>query len=130
MPSTAELYNHEVLEGHREAVAALRELLAAEKDPLERRKLANALLRAKPLKLAEPPKPKAPPTPRPAAPSRDPLLNIDIDDDWDEDDREAQRVIDNIRATNDPSTALDKLRALMADGLNAIQSTSRTTESS
>ncbi|MFT3684241.1 MAG: hypothetical protein QM783_04830 [Phycisphaerales bacterium] len=54
MQSVVELYNHEVLEGHREAVAALRELLAQETDPAERRKLANSLLRAKTVKLAAP----------------------------------------------------------------------------
>jgi hypothetical protein len=46
------LYNQEVLDGHREAVAALRELLATETDPHERRKLANALLKARPMKTA------------------------------------------------------------------------------
>ncbi|MFT3684301.1 MAG: hypothetical protein QM783_05135 [Phycisphaerales bacterium] len=53
MPSVAELYNQEVLDGHREAVAALRDLLAHETDPAERRKLANALLRARPVKLSK-----------------------------------------------------------------------------
>ena len=50
MPSIRALYNDELVQAHREAVATLRELLATEKDPLERRKLANALLRARPAK--------------------------------------------------------------------------------
>jgi hypothetical protein len=54
MPSTRALYNDELVQAHREAVATLRELLATETDRAERRKLANALLRAKPVKDAAP----------------------------------------------------------------------------
>ncbi|MFT3684581.1 MAG: hypothetical protein QM783_06560 [Phycisphaerales bacterium] len=53
MPSVVELYNQEVLEGHREALAALRELLVEETNPAERRKLANAILRTRPVKNAK-----------------------------------------------------------------------------
>jgi HEAT repeat protein len=50
MPSIQSQYNHEVLQAHREAIAALRQLLAEEKNPLERRRLAMALLKARPVK--------------------------------------------------------------------------------
>ena len=50
MPSIRALYNDELVEAHREAVATLRELLATETDRTERRKLANAILRARPAK--------------------------------------------------------------------------------
>lgn len=49
-PSTIEQYNQELLQAHREAIATLRELLAAEKDPNERRRLSIAILKARPVK--------------------------------------------------------------------------------
>ncbi|MFT3685765.1 MAG: hypothetical protein QM783_12720 [Phycisphaerales bacterium] len=93
MQSVAELYNQEVLEGHREALAALRELLAQETDPSERRKLANAILRARPVKRAKTDQPPSPSTPRPPARANpDVALNLgsgtalDPEDDVDSDD--------------------------------------------
>jgi hypothetical protein len=47
MPSLQAQYNREVLEGHREALAALRDLLATETDRTERRRLANAILKTR-----------------------------------------------------------------------------------
>jgi len=47
--STAHLYNDELIQAHREALAALRDLLASEGDPVERRRLAVAILRARPV---------------------------------------------------------------------------------
>ncbi|MFT3683690.1 MAG: hypothetical protein QM783_01985 [Phycisphaerales bacterium] len=55
MPSLRDQYNEEVLQGHREALAALRDLLAAEKDPTERRRLACAILKTRPVKASQPP---------------------------------------------------------------------------
>lgn len=49
-PSAIQQYNEELALAHREAIAALRELLAAEKDPTERRRLAIAMLKARPIK--------------------------------------------------------------------------------
>ena len=60
MPSTRALYNEEVIHAHREALAALRRLLAQEKDPLELRKLANAILRARPIKVSATDEPASP----------------------------------------------------------------------
>lgn len=50
MPSIQAQYNEEVVQAHREALQALRELLAAEKQPVERRRLAMAILKARPVK--------------------------------------------------------------------------------
>lgn len=68
MPSVQSTFSEEILHGHREAFATLRELLATETDRTERRKLANALLRVRPAK----PDPDASPAqrerdPRPAS---------------------------------------------------------------
>ncbi|MDP1662891.1 MAG: hypothetical protein Q8L55_13330 [Phycisphaerales bacterium] len=57
MPSIQAQFNEEVIQAHREALQALRELLAEETDPLERRRLAIAILRARPVKDTEPPPP-------------------------------------------------------------------------
>jgi hypothetical protein len=57
MPSIHALYNQEVLEGHREALAALRELLATEPDRTERRRLATAILKTR--KVEDPNAPQA-----------------------------------------------------------------------
>lgn len=64
----AEQYNEELIQAHREALAALRELLAAEKDPLERRRLAIAILKSRPAKdpVASAAPPRQPPFQRPA----------------------------------------------------------------
>jgi hypothetical protein len=56
MPSIHAQYNEEIVQAHREALAALRELLAQETDPLERRRLAIAILRARPVKEPAPEK--------------------------------------------------------------------------
>jgi hypothetical protein len=75
MPSVYALYNEEVVQGHREALAALRELLTSEADPTERRRLATAILRTRQVKdphAVEPqPAPAHEPT-HPAAPIRRP----------------------------------------------------------
>jgi hypothetical protein len=117
MPSVAELYNQEVLEGHREALAALRELLAQEKDPLERRKLANAILRAKPVKTrdTEQSKKSTAQTVRgnKARDSLDLDEDLDLDDDLDQDEREAQAMADRVMNAPDPAAALQELQALM-----------------
>jgi hypothetical protein len=60
MPSPVDSYNTQVLEGHRDAVIALRELLAQEKDPLKRCRFANSLLRARPIKVPPPSSSAAP----------------------------------------------------------------------
>ena len=49
-PSAIQQYNEELALAHREAIAALRELLSTEKDPTERRRLAIAILKAPPIK--------------------------------------------------------------------------------
>lgn len=50
MPSIQAQYNEEVVQAHREALKALRELLVYEHDPAERRRLAVAMLKARPVK--------------------------------------------------------------------------------
>lgn len=72
MPSIYAQYNEEVVQAHREALQALRELLAEETDPAERRKLANAILRARP---AKDPKAEAAPTSEQPAPIRTGTVN-------------------------------------------------------
>lgn len=49
-PSAIQQYNEELAAAHREAIAVLRELLSAEKNPTERRRLAIAILKARPIK--------------------------------------------------------------------------------
>lgn len=61
MPSIQAQFNEEVIQAHREALKALRELLAEETDPLERRRLAVAILRTRPVKDATAPTPEAKP---------------------------------------------------------------------
>ena len=53
MPSIHAEYNTEIIQAHREALKALRELLAEETDPTERRRLAVAILRVRPVKDPE-----------------------------------------------------------------------------
>lgn len=70
MPSTHAQYNDQVIQGHREAIAALRHLLATETDPAKRCRIAVALLRARPIKPSEhePAEPASTAAPEPAAP--------------------------------------------------------------
>jgi len=63
-------YSHELAQAHREALAALRELLTAETDPTERRRLAIAILRARPIKA-----PQAPAAERPDAAAHPSTVN-------------------------------------------------------
>ena len=66
MPSIHAQYNEEIVQAQREALAALRELLAEETDPLERRRLAIAILKARPVKEPAPEKSGEPVAPKAA----------------------------------------------------------------
>lgn len=150
MPSIRALYNDELVEAHREAVAALRELLATEKDPLERRKLANAILRARPAKDDAPSLPReageggeGSATPGEGALSAAPNrraravhqedLDLDHDDDFDDPNDPANREIDALahqaQHGPDPLAALDKLHAIMTDSMAALTPNSGAPES-
>ena len=124
MPSVQALYNQEVLEGHREALAVLRELLKEEKDPLERRKLANAILRARPVKDPEAEEHKTPPAPvqrREKAPREESFDEENEDDEFDDEDaldREAAAIARSITTSPDPLAALERLRSLMVKSMN------------
>lgn len=153
MPSIRALYNDELVEAHREAVATLRELLATEKDPLERRKLANALLRARPAKDDAPSLPReageggegsatpgegalsAAPNRRARAVHRDDL-DLDHDDDFDNEDLNdpANREIDTLahQAQHGPDrlAALQKLHAIMKGNMESLTLSAGTPEGS
>ena len=148
MPSIRALYNDELVQAHREAVAALRELLAAEKNPLERRKLANAILRARTAKDDIPPSP-APSERRchkalrvtdegalPAATHS--RTNAVQADDHDKDDfespndpavREIDELAHQLQHGPNPLAALARLKAIMKGSMAALTSNANGTES-
>jgi len=82
MPSIQAQFNEEVIQAHREALSALRDLLAVESDPLERRRLAVAILRTRPVTTPDAPGPsqgpgRKKPAPKPETPPASKALHTD-----------------------------------------------------
>lgn len=124
MPSIRALYNDEVIQAHREAIAALRELLAETTDPLERRRLATALLKARPVKELTDDQAATPDTgdavERPAQPPRSSTLHAD----------EARGTPDLSGVTLHTSFLPDAIRPLAPRAYTAADAPSRPQESS